>query len=38
VLLTPFPAAPRLAFRTWRRTRPFWGGVFTLLAAAELYG
>lgn len=23
-------------FRTWRRTRPFWAGVFTILAAVAL--
>lgn len=28
----------RRSFRTWRRTRPFWGGVITILAALELYG
>ena len=26
----------RLAFRSWRRGRPFWGGVFVLLGAAEI--
>ena len=26
----------RLAFRHWRRSRPFWAGVITLLGAAEL--
>jgi hypothetical protein len=26
----------RLAFRTWRRVRPFWGGVFVLLGAGEI--
>lgn len=26
----------RLAFRQWRRSRPFWAGVITLLGAAEL--
>ena len=25
------------AFKLWRRTRPFWGGLFTLLAALELW-
>lgn len=24
-------------FRLWRRTRPFWGGLFLLLSAVELY-
>jgi hypothetical protein len=26
----------RLWFRAWRRTRPFWGAVWTLLAGAEI--
>jgi hypothetical protein len=26
----------RLAFRSWRRGRPFWGGVFVLLGAGEI--
>ena len=26
----------RLRFRTWRRTRPFWGGLLTLLGGAEV--
>ncbi len=25
------------AFRRWRRARPFWGGLFTLLSALEYY-
>jgi hypothetical protein len=25
------------AFRRWRRTRPFWGGLFTLLAGVEIF-
>ncbi|SCE72289.1 hypothetical protein GA0074695_0598 [Micromonospora viridifaciens] len=25
-------------FRQWRRTRPFWGGVFTALAGLEIFG
>lgn len=25
-------------FRTWRRSRPFWGGVLTVLAGLELIG
>ncbi|PRW64500.1 DUF6114 domain-containing protein [Actinopolyspora mortivallis] len=29
-------SAARRAFRSWRRTRPFWGGVFTLVAALLL--
>jgi hypothetical protein len=27
----------RLAFRRWRRTRPFWGGLFLLLSGLEFY-
>jgi hypothetical protein len=27
----------RRAFRRWRRARPFWGGVFTLLSGLEFY-
>jgi hypothetical protein len=26
----------RLSFRTWRRTRPFWGGLLVLLAAGPI--
>lgn len=26
----------RLWFRAWRRTRPFWGAVWTILAGAEI--
>jgi hypothetical protein len=26
----------RLAFRKWRRTRPFWGGLLVLLGGAEI--
>lgn len=26
----------RLAFRAWRRTRPFWGGLLVLLAAGPI--
>lgn len=26
------------AFRRWRRSRPFWGGLFTLLAGLEILG
>jgi hypothetical protein len=25
------------AFRVWRRTRPFWGGLFTILAGLEIF-
>jgi hypothetical protein len=25
------------AFRLWRRTRPFWGGLFTILAGLEIF-
>src|SRR5690349_16005793 len=25
-------------FRRWRRSRPFWGGLFTVLAGAEVFG
>lgn len=25
-------------FRTWRRSRPFWGGLLTILAGLELFG
>lgn len=25
------------AFRLWRRTRPFWGGLFTLLSGLEIF-
>lgn len=28
----------RIAFRNWRRTRPFWAGVFGLLAALAIIG
>ncbi|SDY89414.1 hypothetical protein SAMN05444365_10437 [Micromonospora pattaloongensis] len=28
--------AARLAWRRWRRTRPFWGGLFVILGAAEI--
>lgn len=31
----PDRAGPR-GFRRWRRTRPFWGGVFTVLGGLEL--
>src|SRR5215468_1873323 len=27
----------RLAFRRWRRTRPFWGGLLLILAACEIF-
>jgi prepilin signal peptidase PulO-like enzyme (type II secretory pathway) len=26
----------RLAFRAWRRSRPFWGAAFVVLGAAEI--
>ncbi|MES9606042.1 DUF6114 domain-containing protein [Actinomadura sp. NPDC000929] len=34
----PAPPAPRAphGFRRWRRTRPFWGGVFAVLGGVEL--
>ncbi|CAL9590489.1 DUF6114 domain-containing protein [Streptomyces sp. enrichment culture] len=28
--------APRAAFRRWRGTRPFWGGLLLVLAGAEI--
>lgn len=28
--------AARLWFRAWRRTRPFWGALWTILAGAEI--
>ncbi|MFC7550985.1 DUF6114 domain-containing protein [Plantactinospora sp. GCM10030261] len=28
----------RRAFRWWRRTRPFWGGLLTVIAGAEIFG
>lgn len=28
----------RVAFRAWRRSRPFWGGLLVLLGAAEILG
>lgn len=31
----PLPRARR-AFRTWRRTRPFWAGVLSFAAGAEM--
>jgi hypothetical protein len=43
VLLTPgserhvTTADARSTFRRWRRTRPFWGGLFLLLAALALF-
>ena len=43
VALRPARASPveslayaRRAFRDWRRTRPFWGGLLIIVAAAEL--
>lgn len=29
-------ASEPTGFRRWRRTRPFWGGLFTMLAGAEI--
>src|SRR5579871_3510519 len=26
----------RLAFRSWRRSRPFWGGLFVVLGGGEI--
>jgi hypothetical protein len=26
------------SFRRWRRTRPFWGGLFVILGGAEIFG
>jgi hypothetical protein len=34
--MSPFTRG-RLAFREWRRTRPFWGGFFLLLSGIEYY-
>ncbi|ROS76491.1 DUF6114 domain-containing protein [Cellulomonas sp. PhB143] len=36
---TPGPAMPgvRARFRTWRRGRPFWGGLLVLLSGVELF-
>ena len=35
----PVPRFTRLrnGFRQWRRTRPFWGGLFLLLSGVEYY-
>lgn len=30
-------AAARRSFRRWRRLRPFWGGLFLILASIELF-
>jgi hypothetical protein len=30
------PAPPRPGFRTWRRSRPFWGGLLAVLGGVEL--
>lgn len=35
---SPERVHPLVAFRTWRRSRPFWGGVTAILAGLELYG
>jgi hypothetical protein len=32
------PRSQRSAFRAWRRSRPFWGGLLLLLAGLELLG
>ncbi|MGZ4599104.1 MAG: DUF6114 domain-containing protein [Oryzihumus sp.] len=32
----PPPAARPRRFRRWRRSRPFWGGLFTLLGGLEI--
>ncbi|NDU72299.1 hypothetical protein GWI34_06630 [Actinomadura sp. DSM 109109] len=32
----PGPARAPRGFRRWRRTRPFWGGVFAVLGGVEL--
>lgn len=32
------PPGQKRSFRQWRRARPFWGGVLTLLAGAEIFG
>ena len=34
--LSTAPASRRRAFRTWRRSRPFWGGLLLLLAGLEM--
>jgi hypothetical protein len=31
-----WPRRARLAFRSWRRTRPFWGGLFVVLGGGEI--
>lgn len=31
------PVAGGAAFQRWQRTRPFWGGLFLLLSAGELF-
>jgi hypothetical protein len=33
----PAPVRAWRAFRTWRRTRPFWGGLLLLLAGGEIF-
>ena len=32
-----FRAPFRATFRRWRRTRPFWGGLFIILAGVEIF-
>jgi Family of unknown function (DUF6114) len=34
--LSSAPASRRRAFRIWRRSRPFWGGLLLLLAGLEM--
>jgi Family of unknown function (DUF6114) len=34
--LSAAPASRRRAFRIWRRSRPFWGGLLLLLAGLEM--
>ncbi|MGP3983135.1 DUF6114 domain-containing protein [Streptomyces sp. KR80] len=36
LLPRPLPEGRRAAFRSWRRTRPFWGGLLLMLGGAEL--
>jgi Family of unknown function (DUF6114) len=31
-----WPHRARLAFRSWRRSRPFWGGLFVVLGGGEI--
>lgn len=35
----PLPRRARVAFRAWRRSRPFWGGLWCILGGAAMaYG